>query len=218
MKVALEKIVLDSAIYPRKAVNEFHVARIAAALAAGNAMPLLIVEAKKLRLVDGWHRYEAYKRRKTKAVEVEERVYSNEADLFADSVRLNTKHGEPLDRYCIRNAIIRLEEYGYTHAHISEVTRLPVDQIAKMERGFASDARTGKPVALKGGLQHLGGHALNKDQIAINRRYSGGKAVFYARQLTELLRHEMWPQSTEFVRAIDALVDAWLKIKGKETA
>src|SRR5580765_905255 len=149
MKLAIDKIVIDENIYPRSSVNEFNIAKLVSALSTGTALPPITVEAKTFRLVDGRHRYEAYKRKKLKTIEAVTKVYANEADLFADAVRNNIGHGQPLDSYTVRSAIIRLTEYGYSKDAISDVVRMPLEQIEKIERGYASEQASGKPLALK---------------------------------------------------------------------
>ena len=218
--IALDKIVLDQTIYPRTGVSEFNVGRLVAALKTGSKLPPLVIEARSFRLVDGWHRYEAYKRQEIDKVPVEQKVYSTEADLFADAVRYNIGHGEPLDQYCVRAAVIRLEQYGYSRERISEVVRLPLDSLEKIERGFAAND-SGEKIALKGGLSHLAGLTLTAAQREVNRRYSGGKASFYAKQLADLLEADMWPPRSEaFAREMDRLVRLWTAIgsKGSEAA
>jgi hypothetical protein len=93
--------------------------------------------------------------------------------------------------------------------------------IEKIARGFASDADTGKPVALKGGLSHLAGQSLSSEQQQVNRHYGGPKAVFYLRQLCEMIEKDMWPRdSATFVFEMDRLVGLWSAIKssGKSEA
>lgn len=218
-KISITKIKIDEAIYPRSGVSEFNVGRLVSALKTGSKLPPLTVEAKSYRLVDGRHRYEAFLRESVDKVDVTEKVYASEADLFADAVRHNVGHGEPLDQYTIRAAVIRLSEYGYSRERISEVVRLTVDQLEKIERGFATDATTGKPMALKGGLRHLAGQSLTPGQIQVNKHYSGGKATFYVRQISELLRNGMWPdQSEAFVAGMDELVELWSSLRKKSEA
>jgi hypothetical protein len=217
-KIPIEKIAIDASLYPRSGVNDFTIHRMVAALQVGTILPPIIIEAKTLRLVDGRHRYETHKREGLKTIEVEEKVYKNEADLFADAVRFNIGHGQPLDTYSVRNAIIRLETYGYSKEAISEVVRLPLDDIKKIEkRGFAND-ESGKSIALKGGLSHLAGHTLDKQQREINRRYSGPKAVFFVRQIAGLLANDMHPQTKTFTDEMDSLCELWRNIKTKSSA
>lgn len=219
MKLAFNKIVLDDRIYPRTHVNEFNIARLAHAFDSGATFPPLTIESGSNRLVDGWHRYETYKRKGVATVEVTKKAYTTEADLFADAVRLNIGHGEPLDQFTIRNAIIRLNRYGYSREQITEVVRLPADQLDKIERGFASSKETGEPIALKGGLNHLRGQSLDGQQQQVNRNYSGGKAVFYVRQICDLLEHDMWPNSSaSFDSEMDRLVGLWTAIVATRSA
>jgi ParB-like chromosome segregation protein Spo0J len=211
MKYDTSQIVIDDAIYPRKEISEFGVTRLIQALLTGAKLPPIIVEASTLRLVDGRHRLLAHQRLDIKQIEVKEKTYATDADLFADAVRLNTGHGEPLDSYSIKNAIIKLEDYGYSKEKISEVVRLPVARIEKMERGFAVN-EAGKPLAVKGGLSHLHGALLTPEQQAINRKYSGGKAIFHLKQLNQLLENDMYPQTALFATEMDRLVLLWTKI------
>jgi ParB-like nuclease domain len=216
MKLAIEKIVIDEGIYPRSSVNEFNVGKLLSALSTSTVLPPVTVEAKTFRLVDGRHRYEAYKRKGLKTIEVNTKVYKNEADLFADAVRSNISHGQPLDSYTVRSAIIRLTEYGYSKDAISDVVRMPLEQIDKIERGYANEQASGKPMALKGGLSHLKGMSLTPRQIEINRHYGGGKATFYVRQLCDLLENDMAPRSDSFVYEMNKLVQLWLDLTSKE--
>lgn len=216
-KLALNKIVIDPTLYPRNGVSSINVSRLAHAMKSGAKLPPVIVEIKTHRLVDGRHRYEAHVDQKLKTIDVIEKSYKNEADLYADAVRLNIGHGEPLDSYTIRSAIIRLTTYGYSKEEISEVVRLPVEQIFKAERGFATN-ESGQPIALKGGLRHLAGQKLDSHQQHINQVYSGPKVLFYVRQISGVLANNMHPTSAAFAHEMDALCDLWNQVKTKSAA
>jgi ParB-like chromosome segregation protein Spo0J len=216
-KLALEKIVTDESLYPRNGVSGFNVNRLINAIESGAKLPPIIIENKTNRLVDGRHRYEAHKGLGLKTIEVIEKVYKNEADLYADAVRLNVVHGEPLDLYTIRTAIIRLSTYGYSKEEVSEIVRLPVEQITKAERRVAHN-ESGEPVALKGGLSHLAGQTLDRHQQEINRRYSGPKALFFVRQIAGLLANNMHPTTSAFADEMDGLCRLWHEVKGRSAA
>jgi ParB-like chromosome segregation protein Spo0J len=217
MKIAIDKIVIDESIYPRNGVSALNLTRLKHALESGVRFPPITIEAKTNRLVDGRHRYELYKLCGLKTIEATEKVYKNEADLFADAVRLNISHGIPLDHYTIRNAILRLETYGYSKQAISEIVRLPAPQIEKIERGFAND-ESGKPLALKGGLSHLHGQTLDQQQQELNRRYSGTRATRAVQQLIGLLANDMYPPTPMFATEMDELCQLWRNIKTKSSA
>lgn len=211
MKIEIQRLVLDYDIYPRTRVNDYYVGRLVAAFKAGAKFPPLVIEASSIRVIDGFHRYHVYLDQEVKKIDVITKTYANEADLFADAVRLNISHGEPLDSYSVKRAVLRLQEYGYQKDQISEVVRLPIGNIDKIERGFASNEKGG-PIALKGGLSHLAQTTLTTDKEEVNKHYSGQKATFYLNQLCELLQHDMWPRSEGFASAMNNLISLWDKI------
>jgi hypothetical protein len=134
MRIKLADLKLDESLYPRKAVNPFFVHRMLDALDA--QFPPIVIEQSTGRLVDGWHRHQVYLAKGIKDTPAIAKSYLNDADLFADAVRLNTTHGIPLTAYDLRNAIARLESMGYQRDAISEVVKLPVDKIAEISKGF----------------------------------------------------------------------------------
>lgn len=201
-------IVVDETLYPRRTVLDFRVNRLRDALAIGTKFPPIVIESVTHRLVDGRHRMLAYEAAEIDQVEAVERVYSSEADLFADAVRLNAEHGEPLDYYAIKTAVARLQEFGYSREQIGEVVRLPIARIDSIVKGFAV-TESGDALALKGGLGHLANQSLDKRQQAAVSRYGGGQATFYANQLSLLLMNDLWPKSKSFRGAMEKLVALW---------
>jgi len=212
-RIALSDLKLDDSIYPRGSVSDFNVARMIQAMKAGAQLPAIVTDVTSRRIVDGRHRYEAYLREGITSIESIEKSYASEGDLYADAVRLNVSHGQALTLYNIRNAIIRLDGFGYTLDVISDIVKLSIENIEQIRRGFATDATTGEPIALKGGLSHLAGEKLDKMQQEVNRRYSGPKAVFYVRQLSALLTNDMWPKSGEFRAEMNDLCKQWHAVR-----
>jgi hypothetical protein len=65
----------------------------------------------------------------------------------------------------------------------------------------------------------LRGQMLTERQQEINRKYSGGKATFYARQLSELIETGMAPTASQtFISEMDRLTQVWAKLSEKESA
>jgi hypothetical protein len=218
MKIAIADLKLDIDIYPRNGLSETNIHRLLDAYNAGSKFPPIVIEAKTNRVVDGWHRVEMHKRLKNKQIEAIKKSYDNDGDLYADAVRLNVSHGQPLDQFSIRRAVIRLEAYGFTRESIADVIRVPLPQIDKIERGFAHNERGG-PIAVKGGLSHLRGRILSERQQQINKRYSGPKAAFLVRQLREILENELWPdKSLTFAEEMDKIVGLWAAITKARSA
>jgi hypothetical protein len=219
MRMQLSELKIDDSIYPRAGVSDFNVQRMISAMKAGATLPPIVIDAVGNRIVDGRHRYEAYLRQELKSIEIVQKSYASEGDLYADAVRLNISHGQALTPYNLRVAIIRLTKFGYAKDAISDVVRMPIERIEEIERGFASDAATGEPIALKGGLSHLAGEKLDRDQQETNRRYSGPKAVFFVRQLSALLKNDMAPLDSKLFRdEMDALCAAWEEARAESAA
>jgi len=213
MRMQLEDLVNDSSIFPRGSVSDIQVNRLIQAMDAGVKVPPITVEKSTKRIVDGWHRTEASRRQGLKTIEAIAKSYASEADLFADAVRLNIDHGLPLTSYHVRAAIVKLEQYGFERVKIGEVVRMTVEQIEKIERGFASDEQ-GEPVALKSGLSNMRGATLSEAQLAVNRKYSGPKAVFFIRQLKGVIENDMWPTDhPTFAAEMDELCALWQRKK-----
>jgi hypothetical protein len=103
MQIEISKIIRDETIYPRNHINEFYLNRMLANYDAGVKFPPVVVVAQSLRLVDGWHRVEVYRRKGITEVATTVKQYNNEADIFADAVRLNIEHGQPLSAYDVRS-------------------------------------------------------------------------------------------------------------------
>lgn len=94
--VSITELVFDQSIYPRKEMDQRHVEEIRAAMETGVALPPIVVQKKSMRIVDGVHRYFAYMSGSIEEVEVVEKSYASEAELFLDCVRLNSGHGKRL--------------------------------------------------------------------------------------------------------------------------
>jgi hypothetical protein len=92
--VKISEIIIDESIYPRKNVDPETVDRYREALDAGENLPPLAVMPDG-SLLDGRHRYEAYKQAGVEEVEV---IIEESADPDARAVELNLRHGRPLTR------------------------------------------------------------------------------------------------------------------------
>lgn len=82
-------------IYPRLKPSEEHINALTDALRAGAVFPPLIVERSSLRIVDGFHRWSAYKRARGDDfdVPVQLKDYASDEELLADAVAANERHG-----------------------------------------------------------------------------------------------------------------------------
>ena len=209
---------MDFTIYPRNEVSSQTVTGLVDALECGDELPPIIVCKKTNRVVDGVHRLEAYKRLKCETISAVLKTYRNEAELFAEAVRLNRGHGRALDSYDIKKAIARLGEYGYSKEQIGEIARVPLAKIEDTIRGFAMTKKGGEPVSLKRGLHQFSGERITKQQQKVVEHYSGMEGTYHARQLIMLLEADMWKRTPQFIGAMDSLTVLWNDIQAKEIA
>jgi hypothetical protein len=210
MKLSISKIKIDEQLYPRAHMDPEHISRLTAALQAGAHFPPIVVEAKTYRLVDGRNRCEAHKGVGIKTIEAIEKVYRNEADFFADAVRLNASHGQPLDAASTRSAIIRLYSFGYSKEVISELIRVPADHLEMIRRGFDDAKGNGKPIAVKGdGEQPV----ISEKRKELIRKFAGEKAMFYVRQLVQMLEEDVHPKTRLFHDTMNDLMKWWNLVK-----
>lgn len=206
--VDISAVVLDATLYPRTQVNMTRVEQLVDAVRAGAELPPIVC-TPDLRVLDGWHRYEAWKRLGMMEVPVAIRKVASEAEAFAVAVELNVTHGLPLQRYDQRRIVLRMRELGFEPHQISELVRVPGPRLEEIIRE-AGRAPDGRLVPVKRGLEHLAGKKLTGKELEVNRRYQGFRAEFYARQLLYYLatRPPISPQLAELLLELRSQLEA----------
>jgi hypothetical protein len=193
----LADLVEDLAVYPRHAVDESNVGRLARALAAGETLPPPVADAQSLRIVDGWHRVRAYRRvlGPTASIDVELRRFKNEEELILTAIALNASHGRQLDKSdqvrCVRLA----QAHGITLSRIAHVLHRPEADMQKLAVRVAmvpvgtEGAIPGTNVmAMKRPVFHLAGQTLTREQAEAQASVPGTSYRLIARQLIDALR------------------------------
>lgn len=209
-EVDLSKLVLDYQIYPRTQVSDEHVVRLMEAMMAGASIPPIVADAKSMRVVDGFHRYEAARRLGLDKIQVELKVYPNEASIYADAGKRNANHGRPFTPQDCRRFILRAEELGLSREMIAEILQVTRERVEKWAIQRAEYA--GRPVPIKRGLEVLAGKKLTPKQKKLNENWGGMNALFYANQL--ILYLESGIEITErLAEALDRLVELWNEVR-----
>jgi hypothetical protein len=115
-KMKCSSLVQDMSVYPRTSVDWSHVEMIEQALEAGAELPPLVICRKSRRVVDGMHRLNALIRQygADHPVDVLEKNYGSDRELFLDSIRFNAKHGAPLTRSDRRHCALVCDQVGAT--------------------------------------------------------------------------------------------------------
>lgn len=136
-EIKLENIILDERYQVRKNTKKSLIALYIKKLEAGEKFPPLIVSIvnQKIYLIDGFHRYKAYKKAGIESCEVE---YCQSPDLRLTAMKKNLEHGQPLTQlekrelgleYIKKNPDLTSRDLGkltgLSHAYISKLKKRP---------------------------------------------------------------------------------------------
>ena len=203
MRLSIEQIIVDPALYPRERVYAANVMALVHAIEAGETLPPIVVgkRDKAFVLLDGAHRLEAYRVLVRKDVAV---IVSGvpPKEFFAEAVRLNAAHGLRLTEAEKISAADRLQDMGYRDAAISRIVMMPVDPIRKGLEGRATrpavtrqKAHVPKVTALPVPAPHLSQISvptgIDEQIVVIGRAYTlvkSGNLDLRSPRLLEVLR------------------------------
>lgn len=207
--IKLAELVLDYSIYPRTQTDNNHVRYLMIAVQGGATLPPIIIDKKSKRVIDGFHRVTGWRRiDKHGEIEVIEKTYKNDSEMFAEAMRLNAQHGRNLAPYDRMHCIIRAEEMGMTYEQIAKELCLTVEAIGEMRAGRCGEMRVGnkmKSFPIKRTIQHMAGKKLTKAQFEANDKLGGMNQLFYVNQLIELIEADLLDLSNE--RLMERLAD-----------
>ncbi len=192
MKAA--ELIIDFALYPRNNVDSHNVRNLVDALAAGMELPPVIIDRKSKRVIDGVHRVRAYLKYGGDDAEVQviEKTYKTEADMFLDAMRYNASHGAKLDPCDRTHCIIVAERLRIPPEQVAGALHMPVDKIGELRNTRTATSRNDNIVIpLKRTVMHFAGKKLTPRQEETNTRSSGMNQVFYANQLIDLIEAKM---------------------------
>ena len=204
MKKLLSELKQSEDILEIRRVNPVFVSRYRQAMREGDKFPPLIITTDNV-IVAGNHRFEAYTAEypETHKVDVEVRKYKSDADIIADAVRDNARHGNPLDGISRKRAVMKLLQLGKKEDEISALFGVSVKRIVEMAGEFVIIRGNGKrPV--KRGLEHLTGQTVTQKQYDEHDRSDRAMKVYS--QCEQLIR---WLENgwidLEDPRNVDAL-------------
>ena len=201
MKTVTKKaaeLIFDFDLYPRNNVDSQNVRYIMDAMKTGIEMPPVVICAKSKRIIDGFHRVKAAIRLNgdDAKIQVIEKTYANEADLFVDAMRYNAAHGSRLDSCDRTRCILISEKLNIPKESIAGALNMSLDKLAALR-----DTRTAKygnlNIPIKRTIRHMAGRRLNNRQLEANEHLSGMNQTFYANQLIHLLESDMLEKDDE---------------------
>jgi hypothetical protein len=132
--VKLSELIEDFDIYPRHSVDSSWVSDLARAIQAGDELPLVRVDKKTKRIVDGFHRSRAWRKVLGRGgeIEVDLRTYASEQDLLKEAIELNAKNGRKLDQQDRSRSALLLERHGVTVKEIAVVLHTTEQRVQEL--------------------------------------------------------------------------------------
>jgi hypothetical protein len=191
------ELVLDFDVYPRMSVDTQHISYMREAVEAGVKMPPLIICAKSLRVVDGFHRCKMYLSMYggDHVVDTIEKKYPTDAALFADAMRYNATHGRLLSRYDRVHCALVAAKLSLSVEDTASALGMTVEKLKELHvtrvATVVIPGRKGEQVPLKGSIRHMRGKSLTPEQVDTNRHLSGMNQVFHVNQLIALIENEL---------------------------
>ena len=204
-RLSMGELVCDFTMYPRASVDGQHVHYMVAALEAGATLPPMIIDKKSRRIVDGFHRYRAYRRTEVEEVDVIEKTYKDDKALFLDAVRFNAGHGRSLTTFDRTHCIIRANELRVDEELLAGALCITMDALGELRTGNTGRLRAvgggGQSVPLKRTIRHMAGRTLSKAQGEANDKLSGMEQAFYVNQIITLIETNLLDRDNEQLMA-----------------
>jgi len=179
--IELNKIRFDEEIYPRSQVVWQVYYDYAESMKTGAKFPpiTLALHRRRLVLVDGLHRIEAYKLRKKKTIKAEVHTGWSYERIFEEAIRRNIQHGKALSPYEKRRIALKLRQMRYNLKDVSKLIQVPLDKLEDFIGQRMISATTGTPlvereIIVKSPLKHLAGQKFKRrDFEAIKEAQKG---------------------------------------------
>jgi hypothetical protein len=133
-KLLLSELVWDKDVYPRHDQDGTVVTSLERAIRAGVSLPAIVVDRASKRVVDGWHRSEAWRRvlGDNGKIEVDLQDFPTERALVEAAVQANATHGRRLDSQDQTLSIILLRNLGATDREIAVVLSTQPEHVIKL--------------------------------------------------------------------------------------
>lgn len=185
---------LDRELSPKDRLGSNLVKQFAEALRAGATLPPIVVERATSRVVDGFHRVEAHRRvyGREAVIEVVEKDYANEGEMFVDAMRLNSAHGSRLTAYDQLRCVAIAERLSIDPRRVAGALSVRPSYVGELSaKRMGGELGTRSPVPLKRTIEHMRGRDLTKAQMEANHKLGGQSQAFYVTQLVILIDDDL---------------------------
>ncbi len=162
--VEIKDIVFEEELYPRTNYNWQTGYDYSTSIEVGAKFPPIVLALlnKRLYLVDGKHRIEAYKLLKRKEIDAEVYTGWDKAKIFEEAVKRNIAHGRVLSPYEKRTIALRLRKLEYSDEQIGNLIQIPLGRLEKFIGTRLINTLTGEAI-IKSEIKHLAGQDYEGD-------------------------------------------------------
>lgn len=216
--IKISRLVLDYELYPRDRLESYNVNQMAEALRVGVELPPIVVDRKSRRVVDGFHRVEAYRKvyGTDSKIPAEIKDYKDDGGMFCDAVRLNASHGRQLSPYDRARCIAKAEALKLEPEVIASALNMTLEVMGEMKaQRFATYKM--QPQVLKRTTAYLAGRELSDDEVQYNIKAGGMHQTFYINQVIAMLEADAVDWENQRVSAalkkLSNLLDKALMVK-----
>ena len=200
-KVPLASLTFDYTLFPRGQVDSQNVTYIREAIRAGAKLPPIVVCKKTRRVVDGFHRGKAYRMEFGDHVKVEivEKTYKGDKDLFIDACALNGAHGRALTTFDRSHIVVTAKTLGIDMDSVATALNMTTAKLTSLavDRSAQVNGDSVRTIPIKRTIRHMRGRTMTRPQEEANRKLSGMNQVFYVNQIITLIESDLLNKEDE---------------------
>lgn len=194
------EIIRDWALYPREQVDPDHVYVLKEALRAGVELPPIVVEKPTKRLIDGFHRLDAWEQvhGNSVAIPVAFKTCKTKQDFLLESIKANASHGRPLTHLDRSRCLVLAENMDVPPEAVATALNLTVDKAIRLTQDAlkppSHKQAVPKPSRRPSSMakSHQKAYDFSEDDKGVPHKT---KLAFYAGQLRVALMNKVIPAS-----------------------
>lgn len=211
-KVKAIDLVYDWNLWPRQSAQRLdstNVARMREAIRSGFPLPPVIVNAKDMRIIDGFHRTQAHLDVLGDDAEVDAilKTYKTDAEMFLEAGATNHHHGLPMSPKDRAHFISKCRKMRIPWPAIAEALNMDPKRVREFVEKRTAKTESGETIPLSAGARSLAGKTLTPVQEHYARTSNGCMPEMYISMLLNALRADGVVMSDQTIRKLKELSD-----------